>query len=196
MKTPILIEGLEIVGYANVLLDTMLPSVVPPIFRRKANPEEVFVPPYLFNAGYLCNATGISASELQELEQKEEITLFAVEPFAAHRDFELWLDQGGQLHYEPRSQADETLLALAKDHIQKAEQALSEGKPDEAERFSSVALCADDRLIEPLAIKAAVRRLRKDFTGEGLMTTLAGPRITERGFRILVDKYCSIQPES
>jgi hypothetical protein len=44
---------------------------------------------------------------------------------AAQRDFELWLDQARHLHYEPRAQANATLLVLAKQHIQKAEQALT-----------------------------------------------------------------------
>ena len=181
MKSPVPIDRLEIVGYANVLLDSMLPSVVPPVFRLKGNPDEAFVPPYVFNAGYLCNATALSASELKALEQNQEITLFDGEPLAAQRDFELWLDQARHRHYEPRTQAHATLLALAKDHIQKAEQALKEGKTADAERFSGVALCADDRLVEPLAIKAALRRLRKDATGEGLMTKLAAPRMSEGG---------------
>jgi hypothetical protein len=191
MKSPVPIDGLEIVGYANVLLDSMLPSIVPPVFRLKGNPDEVFVPPYVFNAGYLCNATALSASELKALEENREITLLEGEPFAAQRDFELWLDQARHRHYEPRTQADATLLALAKDHIQKAEQALKDGKTADAERLSGVASCADDRLLEPLAIKAALRRLRKDATGEGLMTKLAASRMTEGVFRTLVDFYCS-----
>jgi hypothetical protein len=47
MKSPVPVDCLEIVGYANVLLDTMLPSVVPPVFRRKGGADEAFVPPYL-----------------------------------------------------------------------------------------------------------------------------------------------------
>ena len=191
MKQPVPMDGLEIVGYANVLLDSMLPSIVPPVFRLKGNPDEVFVPPYVFNAGYLCNATALSGSELKALEQNQEITPFDGEPVAAQRDFELWLDQARHLHYEPRTQAHATLLALAKDHIQKAEQALKDGKTADAERLSGVASCADDRLVEPLAIKAALRRLRKDTTGEGLMTKLAASKMTEAVFRRLVDFYCS-----
>jgi hypothetical protein len=184
-------DGLEIVGYANVLLDSMLPSIVPPVFRLKGNPDKVFVPPYVFNAGHLCNATALSASELKALEQNQEITPFDGEPLAAQREFELWLDQARHRHYEPRAQAHATLLALAKENIQKAEQALKDGKTADAERLSGIASCADDRLVEPLAIKAALRRLMKDTTGEGLMTKLAASKMTEAVFRRLVDFYCS-----
>lgn len=196
MKPPIAIDLLEIVGYANVLLDSMLPSVVPPVFRLKGKPDVAFVPPYVFNAGYLCNATALSAPELKALEQHQEITLFADEPLAARRDFELWLDQNRHQHYEPRAHAHAKLLALAKEHIRKAGQALKDGNTADAERFSNVALCADDRLVEPLAIKAALRRLKSDATGEKLMTKLAVPRMTEGVFRKLVDFYCSTLPSA
>ncbi len=194
MNSPIAIDLLEIVGYANVLLDTMRPSVVPSIFRLKGNLDEAFVPPYIFNGGYLCNATALSASELKALEENQAITLFATGPFAARRDFELWVDFAGQQHYDPRTQAHATLLALAKEYIEKSGQALQDGNTAEAEQFSGIALCADDRLVEPLAIKAAIRRLKKDTTGEGLMTRIAAPRMSEAGFRRLVDSYCSALP--
>jgi hypothetical protein len=192
MKPPVLIDGLEIVGYATVLLDTMLPSVVPPVFRLKGEPDQAFVPPYFFNAGCLYNATALSSSELAALEQKGEITLFADDPVDPRPGFELWVDQARQRLYQPRAQAHAALLALAKDYIQKAEQALNDGQTADAERFSGVALCADDRLVEPLAIKAALRRLRKDATGEGLMAKLAAPRMTAGAFGKLVDAYCSV----
>jgi hypothetical protein len=196
MKPPVALDLLEIVGYANVLLDTMLPSVVAPVFRLKGNADETYVPPYSFNAGYLCNATKLTASELKALAQNEDITLFEGPPFPAQRDFELWLDHTRGRHYEPRTQAHATLLALAKDNIQNAGQALKEGRTADAERFSGVALCADDRLVEPLAIKAALRRLRNDATGEGLMTKLAAPSMSEGGFRKLVDAYCAAGPSA
>jgi len=191
MKSPVPVDNLEIVGYANVLLDTMLPSVVPPVFRLRSDPGQVFVPPYVFNAGHLCNATILPASEFEALKSNREITLFDGAPLPAQRDFELWLDQARDVHYEPRIEAHAALLTLAKEHIQKAEQALKGGKTSEAERLSGIASCADDRLLEPLAIKAALRRLRKDGTGEGLMIKLAASKMTEAVFRRLVDFYCS-----
>jgi hypothetical protein len=39
MATPRLITDLDIVGYATVLKDTMVPSIVPPVFRLKADPS-------------------------------------------------------------------------------------------------------------------------------------------------------------
>ena len=54
---------LGLIGYANVLPASALPSIVPPVFQRKDNPDSILVPPYSFNNGrYLCAATEISAS--------------------------------------------------------------------------------------------------------------------------------------
>lgn len=192
MQPPVPLDDLEIVGYATVLKETMRPSVVPPVFRLKEHPDTAFVPPYLFNAGSLCNSTALPASELQTLAERRQITLFAGAPVAAGRDYELWVGLDGQVRYEPRVQADTKLLALSKEHIAKAEHALREGQLAEAERCSSVALYADDRLVEPLAIKAALCRLKKDPTGERLMAKLAARKMTEDVFKWLVEGYCSM----
>ena len=67
MAAPLNVNELDIVGYANVLKENMLPTVVPPVFRLKADPQRAFVPPYSFNAGFLCDATEVPQSELLEL---------------------------------------------------------------------------------------------------------------------------------
>jgi hypothetical protein len=45
--------------------------------------------------------------------------------------------------------------------------------------------------VEPLAIKAAIRRIQKNKTGEQLMAELAAPVLEERLFNLLVDDYCA-----
>src|ERR1017187_2434817 len=46
MPTPWNVDELEFVGYANVLNDDMLPSVVPPVFRLRSDTKRVLLPPY------------------------------------------------------------------------------------------------------------------------------------------------------
>jgi hypothetical protein len=50
--------------------------------------------------------------------------------------------------------------------------------------------------VEPLAIKAAVRRSRGNPLGERLMAELAARVAGEESFRILVDGYCAALPQS
>lgn len=179
---------LEIVGYANVLRKTMLPSIVPPVFRFKAEPDRVFLPPYLYNSGLLCNATEVSQAESAEMQRNGQITLFD-SAIPACIGFELWIDQSFQHHYEPVEEVGRQLAGIADDGILRAQAALLTGDLETAERWSGVAISANDRRVEPLAIKAAIRRMQGNKTGEELMARLAARVIGERQFFVLVDYY-------
>ncbi len=183
------LEELEIVGYANVLKQTMLPSVVPPVFRFKTDASRALVPPYSLNAGFLCNATEVPQAELEDLSAAREITLFDA-LFPARAGFELWVDQSFQWHYQPLEEVNRTLSGIAAAEIENAEQALRNGDLKQAERRSGVAISADDKRLEPLAIKAAIRRMRGNQPGERLMARLAAPVVSEGQFTSLVDDYC------
>ena len=182
------LNELEIVGYAEVLKDTMLPSIVPPVFRLKAGPRSALLPPYSFNAGLLCNAAEVLWPEVEALKEAGEITLFD-EPIPAQPGYELWVDQSQAWHYEPREQVDKTLERIARSSIEQAEAALKTGDLSEAERLSGVAISADDRRVEPLAIKAAIRRMQSNASGEALMAELAAPALEGRLFGLLVTDY-------
>jgi hypothetical protein len=192
MAPPRNVDELEIVGYANVLKEGMLPSVVPPVFRLKADARRAFLPPYSFNAGFLCNATEVPQSELEELRDSREITLFDV-AFPARAGFELWVDHSFQRHYEPLDEAKQILRGIAHEAIENAEDALRKGDRRQAERLSGIAISADDRRVEPLAIKAAIRRMQGNEAGERLMAELAAPFLEERLFTLLVGEYCALR---
>ena len=188
MRPPWNLDDLEIVGYADVLKETMLPGVVPPVFRLKADAQRALLPPYHLNAGFLYNATEIPRSELEDLSASREITLFD-DAFPAHAGFELWVDESFQRHYQPLDVAEQELRGIADEAIRNAEDAVRRGDRHQAERFSGVAISADDRRVQPLAIKAAIRRLDKNRTGEQLMAELAAPVLDERSFNVLVEPY-------
>ena len=73
--------------------------------------------------------------------------------------------------------------------IRRAELALRTGNIENAERCAGTAISADDRLLRPLAVKAAISRYQGNETGEQLMTELAKGR---KSFGRLVEKYYSI----
>lgn len=190
MDTPWNVENLNIVGYANVLDETMLPSVVPPIFSLRSDPNRHFLPPYSFNAGFLCNATEVPDSEIQALRNDGEITIFS-DAIPARAGFELFVDQDFQHHYEARQIADKWLLDIANKNILEAEEAFHLELFDKADHLASVAISADDRLLAPLVIKAAVYRVRGDHAGERLMAKIALPAMSDSLFRRCVDAYDS-----
>jgi hypothetical protein len=187
------VDDLEIVGYANVLKETMLPSVVPPVFRLKADAQRALLPPYSFNAGFLCNATEVPRTELEELRHSRKITLFDV-AFPARADFELWIDQSLHQHYEPTDEVKRKLSRIADEAIESAASALRNSDLPEAERLSGVAISADDQRVEPLAIKAAIRRIQGNDGGEHLMAKLAERALNQELFKVLVDRYFRSTP--
>ena len=188
MEPPWKLDDLEIVGYADVLKETMLPGVAPPVFRLKADAQRTLLPPYHLNAGFLYNATEIPRSELEDLSGSREITLFD-DAFPAHAGFELWVDESFLWHYQPMDVAEQELRRIADEAIRGAEKAVRNGDRQQAERLSGVAISADDRRVQPLAIKAAIRRFDKNKTGEQLMAELAAPAMDERSFGVLVNDY-------
>ncbi|MGA2594954.1 MAG: hypothetical protein ABSH32_34080 [Bryobacteraceae bacterium] len=187
MPNPWNVDDLEVVGYANVLKSDMLPSVVPPVFRLKSSAERALLPPYSFNAGFLCNATEAPQSELEALRDSNDITLFD-HAFPARGGFELWIDRAFHWHYQPRDEAGGELSRIAAEAIENATEALRQGNLEEAERLTSVATSANDKRLEPLAIKAAIRRIQGDTAGERLMAELAATALEET-FNLLVEHY-------
>jgi hypothetical protein len=185
MNRPWSIADVEVVGYADVLKANMLPSVVPPVFRVKDDPDCVLVPPYLLNGNLIWNATELCAEELFSLQHERRVTLFS-DAVPARADHELWVDQQFGRHYEPREEADQTLHNIAKRHCELSKQSLAGGDLESAERLSSIAASADDRLIDSLLIKAAIQRLQHNELGVDVLVHLAGPMLGESEFRKLL----------
>ena len=188
MANPLRVQDLKIVGYANVLPQTMLPSIVPPIFCLRSETDRFFVPPYSFNGGYLHDAGELSRFELKALENDREVTLFT-EEFPAERGYELYVDEAFQHHYQPREKANAWLDEVADRSIVEAENALTRGDYEEADRLAGVAISANDRKVTPLVIKAAVDRARGDHSGEQLMASIAQRFVPTPLFNRIVDHY-------
>src|SRR5437016_5909533 len=94
------IAELEIPAYAEHLTADQLPHLVTPIYRVKAQPQIILLPPFRFQEN------GIS--EWAASTQKELLTLFAseqavdiVHPMSAKPHHSLWVDEGFLPHYEP-----------------------------------------------------------------------------------------------
>ena len=193
MVAPQNIAALEIIGYANRLTSSMWPVIVPPIFRVRAQPDRILFPAFVIHEGFVCNASERSAAELAKLDAAGEITLFK-KPVPAQQDFELWIDAQGHPKYQPIPEAAARLRAIATQNIASAETALRAGHYAEAADCCRIALCADDRLLEPLAISAAIARRENDPARERTMLKLAQGRATPSGFKLLVDGFANVAP--
>jgi len=196
MADPIRLDGLQIIGYADVLAETMLPSVVPPVFQSKAEPNRILLPPYHMNAGFLYNATEVCEAELKNLADDQEVTLFSLPPWDAKKEYDLWVDQSFVPRYESRSKVTETLLSIADKNIAEAEEALRAGDLERADRLSGIAACADDRRLAPFAIQAAIERAKGNKAGEQLMAELAASIAGGHSFEATVNYYPETIPRS
>jgi hypothetical protein len=188
MPAPVPVEDLLVIGYGAVLDESMWPSIVPPVFALRADLNTIFVPPYSFNSGYLCNASRIHRAEAESLADSEEITLLP-DSLPARAEHELWIDEHGQLQYQPVDEAARLLRALAEQYVKQAAELLAQGKLDEALSAASRAGSADDSFLDPFVIQAAIHRARGHRPGEELMAELASTFTSPRNFRALVDLH-------
>lgn len=188
MSEPVKLIDLEITGYADVLPESMTPSIVPPVFRLKSNAGVAYLPPYHMNSGVLYNATEVSWREVEMLAEREKITLLN-EPFPARPNWELWVDRSLQPHYQSRIETDKELDRIGREAMQQAELALGDGDLERAERNSSVAACANDRRPGPFALQAAIDRHRGNRAGEAVMAKVAASMCDAHEFEILVQYY-------
>ena len=68
MGDPVAIESLNVIGYADVVSSTVLPTIVPPVFALKTDTDQVLLPPYQLMGGWLCNAHRGTRAEADALE--------------------------------------------------------------------------------------------------------------------------------
>jgi hypothetical protein len=188
MSTPIPVERLDVIGYADPRSSGMLPCIVPPVFKLRDDPERILVPPYALNGGFACRASEIDSSKMQELLDQGELVLLD-NPRPARMDFELWIDESNASHYQPRTEARNSLQQLAEQSVQHAAVAFQSGHLEDAERFCSSAISANDKYVEAFVLKAAIRRREGDLEGAWLMAKLVSPYLDESSFATLVSGH-------
>ncbi|MCX6607703.1 MAG: hypothetical protein NTV52_29530 [Acidobacteria bacterium] len=188
------LADLEIIGYADDRDQTMLPAIVPPVFRSISNPDVVLVPPFAVRFDVVARATELSFAEAESLPDRREVTLFFGAPLVAQPDHELWLRRNGEVVYQPALEARRELDHLCKLATQRARIALAAGDMASAEAAASKAILSNDRSVAAFAIKAAIRRKLGKPAGERLMAELAGDLLDLAAFHCLVNHYRSSVP--
>lgn len=189
MGEPQRIDAMEIVGYADVLTDEMLPSVVPPVYRLRADANRLFVPPYHENGGALYNATEIDSADFASMDVTGDVTSITTAPIPARAGHELWIDEGFAYRYEPAESALANLTDIYNREFANAKAALVRHDFVAAEAHARKATRADDRRYEPFVVRAAIFRVHQDREGERLMARLINPRLGADDFDTLVASY-------
>ena len=193
MNAPVPIGTLNVIGYATSLSRTMVPTTVAPVFSLRGNPESVLFPPFHMHEGNVCEGTWGTLDEFDTFARRGEVTALP-SPIPARTDYELWIDADMDPQYESIPDAEEHLGAIAESHLLAAETALRQGELDKADRLAGVALCANDRLLDPLAIRAAIRRRQKREGAVRVMAKLAAPRYKQDEFVARMEHFAAMIP--
>lgn len=105
MTGPVAIESLHVIGYADVLSSTVLPSIVPPIFALNADPDHVLLPPYHLIGDSVWNAHRVTRAEADALQSAHELT-FLPDPIPARVGYQMFVDLQFRTDYLPQDSVD------------------------------------------------------------------------------------------
>ena len=194
-NSPIPLDQLEIIGYADVLPEGKGPAVVPPVFRDRQDGTRCYLPPFQVAGRWLLDPQLVAFAEVQDLAQAQRLTLATDFQPPAQPDWQLWVGLDGTLHYDPLTDAKQHLRNLHHEHLEAATAALSKGKLEAAEEHAGIALAADDSALEPDALLAACHALR----GEEKQVSLLRHEAEATGhspetFGLLLKNYVGMVP--
>lgn len=181
---PTLLDDLEIIGYADVLTADALPRIVTPVFRHKTNMDRILLPPFRLEANFVYGGDWDGMNQWQSLIKTGNMTELA-ETIPAQNDHQLWIDQGNQPRYEQRATAHKNLETIASERVGEAQEALAQDNLEAAEQLATTAFNADDRNIDALVVKAAIRKLQGKPRHIAFFASLAHG-LTSKHFSILV----------
>lgn len=182
---------LEVIGYANELVPSLVPAILPPVFRYVSDHGRVLVPPFSLSGGYVVEPAEISTLELARYVDSREITLLET-PFPAAPNHELWADTELLLHYDPRRQSRESLSAIERDSLAKAKSAFRRNELEQAEKHAGIAFCANERSWESLVVKAAIFQMRGEHDDVEVMAQLAQRLISREEFLLRVNEMAPV----
>jgi len=170
--TVVKIDQLWVIGYATKLTPLMVPTEVTPIFKYAKEPQSVVFPPFVISGDTINEATISTQHEFDMFVEAGQVTATRF-PILAKANHTLWVGDNMDCCYEESVFARARLHVFAVEATSAALTALVHNNLLEAERESSVAISADDTMVDPLAIKAALRRHTGNETGYTVMLKMA-----------------------
>jgi hypothetical protein len=147
----------------------------------------IFAPPFTTFNGVIQGGFPCLQRELDEWAQRGKVTL--IEPaLPARTDYEVWVDEAMRPHYGPIKEVWEFLNAFCDNCIKEGTKALRNGDFEKADHYAGLALCANDRRVESLAIRYIVRGYQGKGTSLKVIKRLVAEGRTEE-FEGLVKEY-------
>jgi len=148
------LDGLNIIGYAESL-GTLVPHIVPPIYQLRDDPEKLLFPPFRLAGAEVMGGSIGTQAQMDQFVSEGKCTRID-KPIPARPDHELWIDQNMQPQYDPFMKAETKLRRIAEDEAKRARRLLVQGDIEQAKQAANTAMAADDRLVDPFVVKAAI----------------------------------------
>jgi|GEM_PF-3078619 len=180
------LADLDVIAYASALETPVRPRVLPPVFRVRADPSVILLPPFNVVANQLFNPIVSCPEDLADFVLREDVTeLETPIPAEAHHD--LWVNAEGQLIYEAKHEVKRAFESLFTTHLDLARQSLKAKDYDAATRHAEVARSAKPAHLDPLVLLGAVEYVThgRDSSQFAFITHLAKSQIDGAEFENL-----------
>jgi len=183
------LADLEIVGYSDVLTVDLVPRIVPPIFRFRAEAEKLLIPPFRLIDDHVEGGIEGDESDLDRFVGNEQATRIP-QPIQARPKHHLWIDEHFKPQYGPEGKVVERLRAVAKKNIPLAWEAIHKEDFDTALQLAQTAIAADEFSLDALLVKAVADKLRGHDDRAAVVAKIAAVTYPDVSFDALVDE-CS-----
>ncbi len=192
---PVQLDQLDVIGYADVLPNGRGPAIVPPIFCDRSEPDLCYCPPFRIAGNWLLDPQCVAFAEIEDWVRAEHASLPDDFSRPALPDHQLWVDEDGQVMYEPIAEANRKLGAIYRTHLSAGEVALREGRLDDASRQAGIALAANVRALEPRALMATCHALNgKEKQALFLKQAAESMGHTPESFAACMERYAETVP--
>ena len=166
------IDNLEVVGFADFIVNTSVPRRVAPIFKFKNDDRGFVFPPFrLIDELILGGKLGSEADFVGLIEERNATKL--LEPIDAQRSGMLWIDENLEVHYGIQEQQNKILIDLAVKRLLVGYRAFELGDFQTALSCARWASAANQRSLNALVLEAAIYRISDNESGLKLIKQMS-----------------------
>lgn len=180
------IQDLDIIGFASVLEKPTLPRVLAPVFEVRASPGVVLLPPLIISGEEVFNFTVSNHEEMKIFVNRGSLSRLP-QHIPAQMNHDLWVNDEGQVAYEPKRVVKKVFERLFAHHLNLAKQKLSEEDPAAARQHATVARAVNPNHLDPLVIRAKAELRMGDLQGFAFTSHIAADMILPTEFDQLVN---------
>lgn len=167
--------------------EPVAPRVIAPVFRDRTT-GTILLPPFSLIGDEVFNAHESNDAEYEEFVKREELTPLP-KPVPAKTNHDLWVDENGDAHYEPKHVVKRKFesifimsMALAQQHFQSGDHAI-------AAKHAFRAGAVKPTNLEPLKLRAACELRQQQNQCFEFTCEIASRYMTQSDFRKLVTDF-------